>query len=186
MVYVYDRLQELDTSAFSLYRLIGLSVALVLVANLSHQFLSTVRLGPVPVLVGGESRASYLRRNLGAHYAAMELVNAQVPESGRVLYLWEPRSYYCRRRAQPDPILERWAWLAHRYGADPVRIASALRQEGYTHLLLHRAGLNLVLDARLDPLDEADVAALEAFLTRYAREEGRVGEAYTLYEVLYE
>jgi 4-amino-4-deoxy-L-arabinose transferase-like glycosyltransferase len=186
LAYVYDRLRALDTPKISLFRLVGLSVALVLAANLCYQFLATVRPGPMGVLVGEESREAYLERNLGAHYAAMELVNARVPEDGRVLFLWEPRSYYSRVPTQPDPILERWPWLVHRYGADPASIADALAQEGYTHVLLHRAGLDLVRRAQLDPLTDVDVAALDAFTAEHTREQGQIGAAYTLYEVLHE
>jgi 4-amino-4-deoxy-L-arabinose transferase-like glycosyltransferase len=184
LAYAYRQLGDLDAPALSLRRLIGLSAALVLAGNLCYQFLATVRLRPVPVLVGEESREAYLERNLGAHYAAMELVNARVPVEGRVLFLWEPRSYYCLRPAQPDAILERWAWLMHRHEADLGSIARALQEEGYTHLLLHNAGRDLVRRARLDPIEDADHVALDAFLAAYARERGRVGEAYTLYEVL--
>jgi hypothetical protein len=184
LAYIYDQLDVLDTPTLSLRRLIGLSVALVLAANLCYQSLATLRLRPLPVLVGQESRDAYLERNLGAHYAAMEMVNARVPEEGRVLYLWEPRSYYCLRPAQPDAILERWAWLLQQHGADPESIASALRDEGYTHVLLHRTGRDLVQRARLDPLEDADYAALDLFLATYMREQGRIGQAYALYEML--
>ena len=184
LAYVYDRLAVLDTRALSLRRLIGLSVALVLAANLCYQFLDVLRHRPLPVLVGQESREAYLDRSLGAHYAAMEQINERTPEGSRVLFLWEPRSYYCRRAAQPDAILERWAWLLHMHEGDLDSIAATLREEGYTHLLLYRAGLDLVLRARLDPLGEADSAALDMFLTTHARELASVGEAYALYEVL--
>ena len=186
LAYLYEELRSLDTRVFSLRRLIGMSVALVLAANLCYQFIYTVQNHPVAVLVGVESRAAYLRRTLGAHYAAMEAVNERVPGDGRVLFLWEPRSYYCERDAQPDPILERWAWLRHRYGDDLGAIARALDREGYTHVLLHRAGLALVLQAQLDPVSDADVAALEAFRSAFLREEATVGEAYELYQLLVE
>jgi hypothetical protein len=188
--YVYDELRTLDTAALSLRRLIGMSVALVLAANLCYQFLDTLRASPLPVLVGEESREGYLERNLGAHHAAMELVNERVPEEGRVLFLWEPRSYYCRRPAQPDAILERWAWLLVRHKADLEAIAAELAEEGYTHALLHRAGAEFVRreQAGASPSlpwggqhGATDFAALDTFLATYGQEQGRVGEAYELY-----
>jgi hypothetical protein len=183
LAYWFDELRALDTRLFSLRRLVGMSVALVLAANLCYQFLDTLRIQPLPVLVGEESREEYLARNLGAHYAAMELVNERVPEEGQVLHLWEPRSYYCQRAVQPDPILERWAWLRHRYDGDLDAIARALRTEGYTHLLLHRAGLEFVRQNRLDPLSDEDFAALDAFIVTYLRMEAQVGKAYQLYRL---
>jgi hypothetical protein len=121
---------------------------------------------------------------LQAHYAAMELTNDQVPQEGRVLFLWEPRSYYCRVPAQPDAILDRWAWLLHRHEGDLAAIAGELRAEGYTHVLYHRAGADLVRRANLDPLTEEDWATLEAFLEEYVASEGEAGEAYLLYRIL--
>jgi hypothetical protein len=183
LAYLFDELRVLDTRLFSLRRLIGMSIALVLAANLCYQSLDTLRIRPLPTLVGEESGEEYLTRNLGAHYMAMGSVNERVPEDGQVLFLWEPRSYYCRRTAQPDPILERWAWLYHQHDGDPGTIARALREEGYTHVLLHRAGLEFMRQNRLDPLSDGHFAALETFTEVHLRQEARVGEAYQLYRL---
>ncbi|MBN1641973.1 MAG: glycosyltransferase family 39 protein [Anaerolineae bacterium] len=180
---VYDRLSILDTPRLSVRRLIGMSVALVLVGNLSYHALYVVRVAPLGVLVGEETRSAFLERTLGDHYRAMTLVNATLSEDDAVLFLWEPRSYYCERRAQPDPILERWAWLRHRYGDDVDAIGAALAAEGYTHVLLHQAGLDLVRRAQLDPVSDADLAALEALRSAYLAPVGNVGDAYVLYRL---
>jgi hypothetical protein len=181
VAFLFGELRELDTRALSMRRLIGMTVVLLLAANLCYQFLQTVRIAPLGVLVGEERREAFLQRNLGAHYAAMELVNERVPEEGRVLFLWEPRSYYCRSLAQPDAILERWAWLRHRYDGDLGEIARALGSEGYTHVLLHRAGLEFMRASRIDPLSDEDLDALDAFIATYLDREAMAGEAYGLY-----
>lgn len=181
LAYSFEELGTLDTPHFSLRRLVGMSVVLVLASNLCYQLLGVVRIDPLGVLVGEESREAFLTRNLGAHYAAMELVNERVPAEGRVLFLWEPRSYYCRRAVQPDPILERWAWLLHQHGGNVDDVARALQDEGYTHLLFHRAGFDFVRQDQLDPPDESDLAAWDVFAARYLHEEGHVGETYVLY-----
>jgi hypothetical protein len=170
----------LDLRNFSLRRVVGLSVALVLAANLCYHGLYAVRVGPLAALVGLETRDAFLERNLGTYYAAMKLVNERVPAEGRVLFLWEPRSYYCERRVQPDPILERWAWLRHKHG-DAGAIRRALVAEGYTHVLLHRAGLDLVVQAQLDPLEEADLVGLQQFVGAYLVLDDAVPGAYELY-----
>ena len=184
LAYCYDELRTLDTRVFSLRRLIGMSVVLVLAANLCYQAIHTLRIRPLPVLVGEESREAFLTRTLGAHYAAMELVNERLSDGESALFLWEPRSYYCRRPAQPDPILERWAWLRHRYGDNADAIARLLQSEGYTHVLLHRAGMELIRETNLDPLTDADLAALDAFAAAYWVEEAAVGDAYQLYRLV--
>ncbi len=181
LVYLYDGLCVLDTRLFSLRRVLGMSVVLVLVGNVWYQFLETVRIRPLPVLVGEESREQFLRRNLGTHYAAMELVNERVPESGKVLFLWEPRTYYCQRAARPDAVLEQWAWRMYQQGGDLGAIARSLQSEGYTHILLHRAGLEFMRHTRLDPLSDQDLDAWEAFAASYVRLEAQVGDSYLLY-----
>jgi hypothetical protein len=180
VAYVYDELTALDLQSFSLRRVAGLSVALVLAANLCYHMLYTVRVGPLAVLVGAETRASFLERNLGVHYAAMAAINQRVPAEGKVLFLWEPRSYYCERAAQPDSILERWAWLRHLHG-EADEIYGALMEEGYTHVLIHRAGLELAVQAKLNPIEQADLAALAAFEEQYLDLLADVGTAYELY-----
>jgi 4-amino-4-deoxy-L-arabinose transferase-like glycosyltransferase len=181
LAYLFGRLRVLDTRHLSLRLLIGMTVVLVLAANLSTQFLATLRISPLPVLFGQESREEFLSRNLQAHYAAMGLVNERVPEGGYVLFLWEPRSYYSKRAVQPDPILERWGWLLYQHGGDLDAVASALREEGYTHVLHYRAGMESRRRSRLDPLTEEDFAAWDAFAASHLQEEARVGEAYSLY-----
>jgi hypothetical protein len=181
IAYVYHELGTLDRPRFSIQTLIRLSVALVLVANLGHQFLSTLAQRPLPVLVGLESRDDYLTRRLGAHYAAMQAVDEHVSSPGRVLFLWEPRSYYSRVPAEPDAILERWPWLLAQHGTNLEAIDVELRAQGYTHVLYYRAGADLVRRAALDPLTEADWAALDRYLDHYLDEQAQIGDAYVLY-----
>jgi hypothetical protein len=165
VAYVYEELRALDNRVFSLRRVIWMSITLVFAANLCYQGLYTMQIRPLPVLVGQEPREAFLARNLGAHYTAMRMVNRRVSETGRILFLWEPRSYYCLLPAQPDPILERWAWLRHQHGDDLDGMADALWKEGYTHLLLYRDGLELARQIGFDALDDAQVTALETFST---------------------
>ena len=182
LAYLFDELRALDTEALSLRRLVGMTVVLVLIANLCDQFLYAVRVNPLPVLTGVESRDAFLKRTLGAHYAAMQMVNKLVSPGDKVLFLWEPRSYYCRRAAQPDPILERWGWLLHRHAGDLASIADELRRDGYTHVLLYREGMLLVRDNHLDPLRDEDFAAWDRFAADCLESE-QVGEAYVLYRL---
>jgi len=184
LAYLLGELRVLDTRLFSLRRVVGMSAVLVLVANVAYQFVETVRIRPVPVLVGEESREQFLSRNLGTYYRAMELVNESVPDGGKVLFLWEPRTYYCQRTAQPDAVLEQWAWRMYQQEGDLGAIARSLQSEGYTHILLHRAGLDFMRRTRLDPLSDRDLDAWEAFAVGYLRLEGQVGDSYLLYGLM--
>lgn len=128
---------------FNLRRFLGVVVGLALLWNGVEQGLDLVARGPVGVLVGQEGRDGYLLRNLGSHYAAMEVLGEATPPGARVIFFWEPRSYYSRRACQPDAILDQWPRLVRDYGR-PEAIATALRAQGWTHLLWHQAGAAFV------------------------------------------
>jgi hypothetical protein len=100
---------------------------------------------PLHHLAGTETQAAYLQRRLGVHYAAMSEVNARFPEEAVVAFLWEPRSYYCRPDCRPDSILDKYGHLQYLYGHDAAAIVRAWRQQGVTHILVHRLGLNFLL-----------------------------------------
>lgn len=128
---------------FHLRRVLGAMVGLVLLWNGVEQGLELVARGPVGVLVGQEGREGYLLRNLGSHYAAMEAVGETTPPEARVIFFWEPRSYYNQRPCQPDAILDLWPRLVRRH-SHPEAIAAALRSQGWTHILWHEAGVAFV------------------------------------------
>jgi 4-amino-4-deoxy-L-arabinose transferase-like glycosyltransferase len=160
------RLSALDRPRFSLSAFVRMLVGVTLALNLVSQAREVLRINPFGYLAGQEDRTAYLQRILGDHYRAMEVVGQEVPPDGRVLFLWEPRSYYCPRRAQPDAILDSWSFLVYRYG-DETQIAAHLRTEGYSHVLLYQWGLDFVVAYGESPLPPQDVERLEAFIDRY-------------------
>jgi hypothetical protein len=160
------RLSALDRPRFSLSSFVRMLVGVALALNLVSQAREVLRINPFGYLAGQEDRTAYLRRILGDHYRAMEVVGQKVPPDGRVLFLWEPRSYYCPRRAQPDAILDSWSFLVYRYGGE-TQIAAHLRTKGYSHVLLYQWGLDFVVAYGESPLPPQDVERLEAFVDRY-------------------
>ncbi|RLC89666.1 MAG: hypothetical protein DRI77_15500, partial [Chloroflexi bacterium] len=157
--------------------LVGAALAL----NLVNQTLDVLRLNPFGYLVGYESRKAYLERVLGDHYRAMERLGEIVPEDGRALFLWEPRSYYSPRPAQPDAILDNWSHLVYLYG-DEDRVAAHLRAEGFTHVLLYRWGLDFVIENEESPLPPGDVEQLEDFTEKHLMLVETIGR-YELYRL---
>jgi len=175
------RLSSLDSRRFSISAFVRMLVGLALALNLVNQALDVLRFNPFGYLVGHESRAAYLERVLGDHYRAMERLEEVAPEKGRVLFLWEPRSYYSPRSAQPDAILDNWAHLVYLYG-DENRVAAHLRAEGFTHVLLYRRGLDFVIDHGESPLPPGDVELLQVFIQERLALLETVGE-YHLYRL---
>jgi 4-amino-4-deoxy-L-arabinose transferase-like glycosyltransferase len=160
------QLSILDRPGFSISAFVRLIAGVVLVLSLINQMLDVLRYDPLGYLVGYEDRAAYLRRVLGDHNRAMEELGETVPEDGRVLFLWEPRSYYSPRRAQPDAILDNWAHLSYRYPTN-AQIAAHLREEGYTHVLLNQWGLDFVIEENESPLPTENVDRFQAFTEEY-------------------
>jgi hypothetical protein len=136
-------LAHLDRPGFSVRRFVNLLVGLVLALSLVELGLGLVGLNPLAYLTGLESRDDYLTRRLGAYYAAMEQMNETLPAGTGVVFLLEPRSYFCRLDCRPDSILDRLPHDQHRYGS-AAEIVAAWKEAGMTHVLLNRQGLNFM------------------------------------------
>ncbi|MGC9332600.1 MAG: hypothetical protein ACP5JJ_00510, partial [Anaerolineae bacterium] len=160
------RLPALDRPRFSISMVVRLTVGLVLALALIHQALYVLAFDPLGYLVGYETRSEYLTRVLGDHYRVMETLEEIVPDDGQVLFLWEPRSYYSPRPAEPDAILDNWAHLRHRYRTE-AQILAHLREEGYTHVLLNQGGLDFVIEKDESPLPTEEVGHLRTFVEEY-------------------
>jgi hypothetical protein len=155
----------------------------VLALTLVGTLLATAREQPFSVLLGFESEEDFLRRRLGWYAVAIEHINQELPEGSVVLFLWETRSYHCARTCLPDALLDRWLHTIHLHGRDSDRIASAWRQAGVTHVLLHRTGLELILEAQFDPVTPEDLEILGRFQDRHLILMERFGSAYELYRL---
>jgi len=158
--WLWTELPRFDHPRFSLSRFVNLAVGLTLALTLIDTGLLTLRINPLPYLTGGESRDDYLTRRLGAHYAVMQQINERLPSDAVVVFLWEPRSYYCRRDCRPDSILDEFAHLVYQHRSAEA-IAQAWRQSGVTHVLIHRAGLNFVRNESPEKVNQAVLDRLE-------------------------
>jgi 4-amino-4-deoxy-L-arabinose transferase-like glycosyltransferase len=175
--WLWTDLPRFDQPRFRLGRFVALIVGLVLALTLVDISLLTLRIAPLPYLVGTETRDEYLTRRLGAYYATMQQLNGQLPDEATVVFLWEPRSYYCQRDCRPDSILDTFPHMVYQYGfADAI--AQAWRQRGVTHVLIHRSGLNFVLNESPRTVNTAVLAELE---TRSLRLLFDVAGAYQVY-----
>lgn len=157
----WERLAQLQLTKFSAQRFATLIIALALGANLVSNVLATVRSRPLEFLTGTETREEFLGRNLGAYFAMAQWVNANLRSDASLVSLWEPREYYVERSTEPDAILDRLAHLQYVYHGDAEAIFQAWRNEGYTHVILFREGLNAMLESGYDPVGEAEMRTLE-------------------------
>jgi hypothetical protein len=113
----------------------------------------------------------------------MQYLSTELPRGSVVLFLWEPRSYYCRGEVAclPDALLDRWLHTTHLYGADASAIALSWRKQGVTHVLLYRLGYQAIREAGFDPLTKADMATLDDLQARYLTPVKSWADAYELY-----
>ena len=139
-----EDLGRFDFPNFSLKRLLYLVLGAVLVIGLVIQLLNWLTYQPWSYLTGAEPREQYLERRLGAHFLAMETINNSLPVDASVVFLWEPRSYYCQRECRPDSIIDEFGHLLHLHG-DAQGIAQFWREEDISHVLIYRTGLDFIL-----------------------------------------
>jgi len=156
---------------------VSLTLALLLFSSLT----TFLQINPVPVILGLETRDDYLVRRLGTYQLAMVAVN-DLPSDSRVVFLWEPRSYSCQVDCWPDALLDRFLHLTYLY-PDAASIAEAWREEGVTHVLLYRLGMEAIVQDEFDPVTPRDLAILEDLQASEMKEISRGGEAYILYRL---
>jgi len=109
-------------------------------------------------------------------------MNEQLPPDATVVFLWEPRSYYCHRDCRPDSILDTFGHLEYRYGT-AGNIAAFWREAGVTHVLLHQAGLDFVVAAGYERIAPNDMNVLTQLRAQYLDVVTDWDGAYTLYEL---
>ena len=180
--YTVDKLTLLTRRAFSLQWFVTAVLLLTLGLNAVSSALHFISDSPLRYLTGFESKENYLTRHLGLYYTTVVHINENLPPSAKILFLWEPRSYYCQRNCWPDALLDKFKHLTYKYH-DAEGIAEYLHREGVTHLLLYQTGLEYILEARFDPITPDDVATLTALQGNYLRLIHDEGGAYLLYEL---
>jgi len=78
-----------------------------------------------------------------------------------------------------DSILDAFPYLVYRYGSAEA-IAQHWREAGITHVLIHRSGLDFVLNETPELIDTAILEQLEA---DHLRLQADVGGSYQLYSL---
>ncbi|MEW5959272.1 MAG: hypothetical protein AB1801_16195 [Chloroflexota bacterium] len=177
--WVWADLPRFDRPQFSVSRFINLAIGLTLALTLVDMGLLTFKIDPLPYLTGLESRDQYLTRRLGAYYAVSRQLDEKLPPEAVVVFLWEPRSYFCRVDCRPDSILDEFPHLVHQYGSSAA-IAQAWRDKGVTHVLIHRTGLNFVLG---ESPNRVNTTVLDELIAANLKLEFAVGDSYQVYAV---
>lgn len=192
LAWMIDDLRYLNHRQFSLNHFLGLFIGIVLLLGLVDQLFNN-QIGsksgwlyyrPLHHLVGTETRTDYLTRRLGVHYAAMETLNTELPPDAVVLFLWEPRSYYCRLDCRPDSILDTYNHLQYLHGSDAEAIVQQWKTDGITHVLVFKLGLDFLLaEADVPPELRPDPALLNQLEAQFMEPTLDVFGAYQVYRL---
>ncbi len=183
LAWILADLAQFDHSQFSLHRFITLVIGIALAMNLLAQFLGWLPGAPWAYVLGEDSRDDVLQRYLGPHYSAMQGINSSLPEDAVVVFLYEPRSYYCERDCRPDSILDKLSHLEYLH-QDAAGIAAAWREAKVSHVLLFDAGYDFVVNADMAWITPRDLTLLDRLRQDYWRPVAAWEDDYTLYELL--
>jgi hypothetical protein len=175
-----ERISVLDVKGFSLQRFVLMALGVTLFLNTLMFVVSFGADTPLPFFLGLETRDQYLERHLGDYYRAISYLNENLPPSSRVVFLWEPRSYYCQGDCLPDALLDTFLHLRYRYG-DAEGIVAYLRAQGITHVLFRKAGFEQILAAQFDPVTPEDVDTLRTLQEQYWEPLGNASGSYVIY-----
>lgn len=160
----FYNLEQYYSERIKLGWIAGVATVFVLALTAFEIAGATIQQGSLQVLLGQKSRDQYLDANLGWYNQAMLAVK-DLPAGGRVVMLWEPRSYYCQPRCVPDEILDAWLRLRHSHpgatSGESAEILHAWRQKGYTHLLVNQFGADFVRAEENEGYQADDWSALE-------------------------
>jgi hypothetical protein len=183
LAWILADLARFDHLHFSLHRFVTLVIGIALALNLLAQFLGWLPGAPWAYVLGEDSRDDVLQRYLGLHYSAIQGINSSLPEDAVVVFLYEPRSYYCERECRPDSILDELGHLEHLY-QDAAGIAAAWREAEVSHILLFDAGYDFVVNAGMAWITPHDLTLLDTLRQDHLRPVATWQDEYTLYELL--
>ena len=167
--YAFDRLNVLDVSLFSFQRFSSIVVLVVLASTALGYALDFAGDNPLGYIAGIESRESWLTRHLGDYLTVTEFMNTRLPAGAKILFLWEPRSYYVNRSVQPDTTVDNSPHLQSLFPT-AAGLVDALRRAGYTHILVNRAGLENLLETHGHPVSVGELNTLNELTARYLRQ----------------
>ncbi|MFZ1401232.1 MAG: glycosyltransferase family 39 protein [Candidatus Promineifilaceae bacterium] len=181
IAWIFNDLARWDHPQFSLRRFVRLVIILALAFNLVGQLLNWLPGVPLTYIAGSASRDEILTHWLGSHYTAMQGINEQTPPDAVVLFLYEPRSYYCDRDCRPDSILDTFAHLEYLHN-DADGIAQAWRNEGITHVLLFETGYEFVREQQMAWISPQNTHLMDDLTATHLQPVADWGD-YQLYEL---
>ena len=171
-----NALANIDTPQLKTSFIFRSLLAIVVISNLFNFSLFVILRNPLGIALGMTSRQQYMENVQPGYARALKLVDT-LPETSKVYFLFEPRSYGMKPFVEPDSLLvnlEHSLWL---HGSDKTVFAS-WKTEGYTHVLISKIGAEYKLNDK--PELRAQLGQIESQLISIGETEN--GE-YELFEI---
>jgi hypothetical protein len=159
-------------------------VFVLLVGNLAWQALVLVQEGPIPVVLGLESREHYLAEHNQPPYQAIRFIN-DLPPGSRVFFVGNGQGYYVTVGHVADVSHGNWGHLVYQWGEEPSRLHEALVAQEITHVYFSGYDFAWRLHFDYEGRLSHELALLESFTARCARpvyDEGDAGQVFALLE----
>jgi 4-amino-4-deoxy-L-arabinose transferase-like glycosyltransferase len=176
------RLPALDTRALSISWMFRVAIALVLALHVFTVVSNFIRDHPFAPLLGSEARNAYVGRRVGTAYTAVMQSISELPESAKILFLWEPRTYHCQRVCLPDSLYDNLVYWVRQYG-EMSHLIRALSTQGVTHVLLNRAIFEAAVQQGSDPISSEALNVLAELQAHHLESIYDDGVAYVLYRL---
>ncbi len=160
--YGFWGLNRLSLPALRFGRILAALVMIVLALNVLEISVAGWKMGAPQAALGLTSESDYRASNLGWFEPAMQAVR-DLPEGSKVQLIYEPRSFYCAPTCYPDEILDRWKVSLNRQ-QDPIRILENWKADGFTHIMVYKAGVDFLRTANDPHHPPSDLQALDEFL----------------------
>ncbi|HAD06494.1 MAG TPA: hypothetical protein DCE76_04975 [Anaerolineaceae bacterium] len=171
---------SLQLPSIRLQRVLTAMLLLVLSLTTLEVHLDLLKRSTVPAALGITDQEAYLALNMGYYQAAMQTIRS-LPQDSHTLLIYEPRAFYCLPHCKPDENLDRWRRDWMRYG-DFSAIQRHWQEEGFTHLLVFRLGVEFMKDNPDPKHPLPTLLALEEFLEPLPVLED-FGGVYQLYSI---
>lgn len=160
--YGYYKITHLDVTKVRIRFIAMLLIFIVLLINVMETGMDLVRMNTLQVVSGVQDRQTYLENNLGWYGLVMNQLIG-LPESSRVLMLYEPRGFECVMMCDPDEILDNWKVALINNHTDEQILKDWL-EKGFTHLLVYNKGIEFLRSDNDPHHPVTELDALENFL----------------------
>jgi hypothetical protein len=151
-------------------------------STLAYQIIFLASTRPAPVVIGAETKDSFLERAV-YDYTALRFVRDGLPPAARVVMLWDGQGFYADDRTLPDTDQSRWVQTFEASG-DAKTALSFFASEGFTHVLVDYEGASFLLGHDPTRRHARALAALQQAVSDHRLEPSFQSEKVTVFRIV--